>query len=121
MIRSRRLDTWRSEGSRINLGSGDHQNIGSPGLYQGNIPWRYARISLGMLRSPPTAKSPSSLASLGGGKSRSPDSRYTGIIQAAPRASVHKVFQTGVLYTKPKDDSTFVFNSSLTRINRNSA
>jgi hypothetical protein len=51
-------DTFISVGNNISLGSGDHQSIGSPGLYQGKIPCLYAVISRCVDKHPPTASRP---------------------------------------------------------------
>ena len=73
------MDTFNFLGNKTNRGSGDHHNIGSPGLNHGNNPMLYAKTNRCGDKSPPIAKIPSSFANSGGGNKSSSVNRNTGI------------------------------------------
>ena len=57
------FDILKLSGKSIKRGSGDHQSIGSPSLYQGKMPEAYAESKRFSVKSPPIANKPSGSAS----------------------------------------------------------
>src|SRR5579871_6746058 len=68
IVRRRRRGTCRPSSSKTARGSGDHQQTGSPSLYHGKMPCRYASSSQSGRRSPPRATRPMSSANSGRSK-----------------------------------------------------